>query len=192
MAADENVEPASEVDLAETDTAPGGAPAGPGGPDPQAALRKERDELYERVARLTADFQNSRRRLEADVEQRLQFANASLIKVLIPVIDNFERALAVDPAKSDSAAILKGLQMVHDQWLTVLKREDVQIIAPEPGEKFDPGKHEAIIHQPKSKGAKDEDDDGSSDAELTVTQLLTKGYALHGRTLRPAAVAVSR
>ena len=97
------------------------------------------------------------------------------------MIDNFERALAVDPAKADAASILKGLQVVHDQWLAVLKKEAVETIAPEPGEPFDPTRHEALLHQPsaKYKGP-------------TVTQLLTKGYALHGRTLRPASVAVSQ
>jgi molecular chaperone GrpE len=143
--------------------------------------RQERDELFARLARLTAEYQNSRRRLEADMEQRLQFANASLIKALIPVIDNFERALAVDPAATDAASLLKGLQLVHDQWLAVLKKENVQTIAPEPGTPFDPTQHEALIHQPS-----DQYD------EPTVTQLLTKGYALHGRTLRPASVAVSQ
>src|SRR5580658_2207019 len=140
-----------------------------------SALRKEMDDARDRLARVTADYQNSRRRLEADAEQRLQFANSSLIKALIPVIDNFERALAVDPAKSDAASILKGLQMVHDQWLAVLKKEHVETLAPEPGEKFDPNKHEAIIHEPDDKYD-----------EPTVTRMLTKGYALYGRTLRPA------
>jgi molecular chaperone GrpE len=150
---------------------------------PQDELSKclrERDELFERVARLTADFQNSRRRLEADAEQRLQFANSALIKALIPVIDNFERALAVDPARADAASILKGLQVVHDQWLAVLKKEHVETIAPEPGEAFDPARHEAIMHEPSDRFE-----------ENTVTRLLVKGYALHGRTLRPASVAVS-
>ena len=152
-----------------------------GGFDELKALRRERDDLYERLARSTAEFQNSRRRLEADKEQSLQFANSSLIQSLIPVIDNFERALAVDPAKSDSASILKGLQVVHDQWLDVLKRQNVEIIAPEPGSPFDPTKHQAIIHE-----------DSQKYKEPTVTQLLVKGYALHGRTLRPASVAVSK
>jgi molecular chaperone GrpE len=143
--------------------------------------QQARDELFDRLARLTADFQNSRRRLETEFEQRLQFANSSLIKALLPVIDNFERALAVDPAKAEAASILKGLQVVHDQWLAVLKKESVESIAPEPGELFDPTRHEALIHQPTDKYS-----------EPTVTQLLTKGYSLHGRTLRPASVAVSK
>jgi molecular chaperone GrpE len=161
-------------DAAEQGTSPVGAS------DELTKCRQERDDLFERLARSTAEYQNSRKRLDAETEQRLQYANSSLIKSLIPVIDNFERALAVDPAKSDVTSILKGLHLVHDQWLAVLKKEHVETIAPEPGTPFDPTRHEALLHQHSDKY------DGP-----TVTQLLTKGYALHGRTLRPASVAVS-
>src|SRR3954447_18702661 len=67
------------------------------------ALKAERNMLYERLARATAEFKNSQRRLEQDLEQRTQYANSSLIKTLFPVIDNFERALAVDAGKADTA-----------------------------------------------------------------------------------------
>ena len=145
------------------------------------ALRAERDALYQKLARAQADFQNSRRRLEADKEQAVQFANSSLIKTLLPVIDNFERALAVDATKSDAASLQKGLQLVHDQMMTVLKSQSVEVIAPEPGTPFDPNQHQALMQQPSDKYT-----------EPTVTQLLQPGYALHGRTLRPAQVAVSK
>jgi molecular chaperone GrpE len=144
-------------------------------------LKDERDQLYQRLARAQADYQNSRRRLEADMETRIQYANSNLIKSLLPVIDNFERALAVDPDKTDSASILKGLQLVHDQWLQVLKSQLVGEIAPEPGTPFDPNLHSAVMQQPDDKYA-----------EPTVTQLLQKGYTLGDRVLRPAQVAVSK
>src|SRR5436309_2222833 len=86
-------------------------------------LQQERDELFDRLARATADFKNSVKRLENDLEQRAQYANSGLIKSLLPVIDNFERALAVDASKVDAASILKGLQLVHDQWISVLKQQ---------------------------------------------------------------------
>ncbi|MCC6422035.1 MAG: nucleotide exchange factor GrpE [Phycisphaerales bacterium] len=144
-------------------------------------LREERDSLFERLARATADYRNSQRRLEQDKEQAVQYANSSLIKSLLPVIDNFERALAVDPAKIDATSILKGMQIIHDQWMDVLKSQDVEEVAPNPGTPFDPTHHEALMQQPSDKYA-----------DPTVTQLLQKGYMLHGRTLRPAGVAVSR
>ena len=152
---------------------------------PQAAddveqLRAERDSLYHRLARATADFQNIRRRQEQETEQRVQYANSTLIKSLLPVIDNFERALAVDPAKADAASILKGMQIVHDQWLDVLKKQQVEEIAPTPGTPFDPNRHQALMQQ------------DATYPVPTVVQLFQKGYALHGRTLRPAQVAVSK
>lgn len=144
-------------------------------------LRAERDDLRSRLARVQADFANSRRRLEADFEQRMQYANGGLIKALLPVIDNFERALAVDAAKADAAAVLKGLQLVHDQMMDVLKKQDVEVINPAAGEHFDPTRHEAVMQQPSA-----------DHPDHSVLQTLQRGYALHGRTLRPASVIVSK
>jgi molecular chaperone GrpE len=149
--------------------------------DDSAQMRQERDQLYERLARATAEFKNSQKRLESDFDQRLQYANTSLIRTLLPVIDNFERALAQDASKVDAAAIRKGMQIVHDQLMAVLKAQKVEEIAPAVGEPFDPTRHEALMQQPSDEYA-----------EPTVTQLLQKGYALQGRTLRPAQVAVSK
>ena len=184
---DPNMDDGQSFDRPEPDAAQGSA-----GPDEIAEagvgvegselekLRQERNTLYERLARATAEFQNIRKRNEQETEQRVQYANSTLIKSLLPVIDNFERALAVDPAKADSASILKGMQIVHDQWLDVLRKQQVEQIAPEPGTPFDPNTHQALMQQ------------DSQYKTPTVTQLLQKGYALHGRTLRPAQVAVSK
>jgi molecular chaperone GrpE len=148
--------------------------------DELAELQAERDALFERLARTTADFKNAQKRMATESDQRLQYANGELIKRLLPVIDHFERALAVDPDKTDLASLLKGMQIVHDDWLKVLREQNVQEIAPEPGEPFDPSLHEAVMQQEATYPVP------------TVVQLLQKGYALHGRTLRPAKVAVSR
>ncbi len=146
-------------------------------------LQEERDTLFERLARTTADFKNMQKRLHADKEQAVQYANSQLIKSLLVVIDNFERALAVDASKADAASILRGMQIVHDQWMNVLGTQDVEVIAPEPGTPFDPNHHQALMQQA---------DERFPGSEPTVTQLLQKGYMLHGRVLRPASVAVSK
>lgn len=143
-------------------------------------LRAERDDLFQKLARTQADFRNAQRRLEQDKEQAIQYANSGLIKALIPVLDNFDRALAVDPAKADVAAILKGLRLVQDQLAKALAAQGVEVENPEPGTPFDPTRHEALMHQPSDKYK-----------EPTVVQALQKGYVMHGRTLRPAGVAVS-
>ena len=161
---------------------PGGGGATGAGDDVQK-LRAERDDLYERYARALADAKNTQKRIQAEADQRVQYANQSLIKTLLPVIDNFERALAVDPDKVDAKSILKGMQIVHDQWLSVLKGQQVEEIAPTPGTQFDPTKHEALMQQDAPQYA------GKGQ---TVVQLLQKGYALGERVLRPAQVAVSR
>lgn len=144
------------------------------------ALRKERDDLYQRLVRSTADFKNSQKRLEQEKEQALQFANANLVKALLPVIDNFERALAVDATKTDAASVLKGMQIVQDQFAKLLKQQQVEILSPNPGDAFDPTQHEALMQQPSDKYK-----------DHSVIQTLQKGYIMHGRTLRPASVIVS-
>ncbi len=144
-------------------------------------LQSERNTLFEQLARVQADFRNAQKRLEADKQQAIQFANSKLITSLLPVIDNFERALAADPAKADVGTLLKGLQIVYDQLLTQLRAQNIEPIAPEPGTPFDPNLHQAILQQPTDKYD-----------QPTVTQLLQKGYQQHGRVLRPAQVAVSK
>src|SRR5687767_15491608 len=146
-------------------------------------LQTERDELFQRLARATADFKNTQRRLQAEKEQAIDYANQALIKSLLPVIDNFERALSQDTSKVDAASILRGMQIVHDQWLNVLKQQRVDEIAPQPGEPFDPSRHEALMQQDAPQYA------GKGQ---TVVQLLQKGYSLGDRVLRPAQVGVSR
>lgn len=158
---------------------------GPDGSEPQAGsdvqkLRAERDSLYQRLARATADFKNMQKRQELETEQRVQYANTSLIKALLPVIDNFERALSVDPARTDSAAILKGMQIVHDQLMAALRQQQVEEIAPQPGDPFDPNHHQALMQQE------------ADYPTPTVVQLMQKGYSMRDRTLRPAGVAVSK
>ena len=160
------------------------APSTAAGADVAAALKAERDDLYNRLARATADFKNTQKRLQAEFDQRSQYANQGLIKSLLPVIDNFERALAVDPAKVDAANILKGLQLVHDQGISVLTQQQVSEIAPAPGTPFDAtAGMEAVMQQPPPPEL--------AGKGQVVIQLFAKGYKLGDRVLRPAQVAVS-
>ena len=143
------------------------------------ALKAEKLAFGEKLARVQADFANSRRRIESEFQSRFDFANEDLIKSLLPVLDNFERALTQDPSKTNSADILKGMSMVHQQLSAALTTYRVEEIAPKAGDNFDPENHQALVQQP------------SDLPEGKVTMLLQRGYAMKGRVLRPAQVAVS-
>ncbi|MGN6504536.1 MAG: nucleotide exchange factor GrpE [Tepidisphaeraceae bacterium] len=143
-------------------------------------LRAEKNALFEKLARAQADFQNSRKRLEADLETRVQYQLSKLIESQLPLIDNLERAIGVDPAKAEAATILKGVGLVHDQWIDLLKRFGVETIAPKPGDAFDPHVHQAVMHEP------------SDQPEGTVARLAQTGYALNGKLVRSALVVVAK
>jgi molecular chaperone GrpE len=144
------------------------------------ALKAERNAAYEKLARVQADFTNSRKRLETDFEQRLAFANQTLIEQLLPVIDNFDRALAQDPAKVDAGTILKGITLVNDSFHQLLTKYGLEPIAPNPGDDFDPNLHQAVVQQ------------DSAFPEGKVSALFQKGFTLKGRVIRPAQVAVAK
>ncbi len=143
-------------------------------------LRAEKNALFEKLARAQADFQNARKRLEADLETRVQYQLSKLIESQLPLIDNLERAIGVDPAKTDSATILKGVQLVHDQWIDLLKRFGVETVIPKPGDAFDPNHHQAVMQEP------------SDQPEGTVSRAAQTGYALNGKLVRSALVVVSK
>jgi len=143
-------------------------------------LRSEKNALYEKLARAQADFQNSRKRLEADLEARVQYQLSKLIESQLPLVDNLERVVAVDPSSADPANILKGVQLVHDQWLDLLKRFGVETISPKPGDAFDPHVHQAVMHEP------------SDLPEGTVSRTAQTGYALNGKLVRSALVVVAK
>lgn len=157
--------------------------ASPEAATPQAEvenLRAEKNALFEKLARAQADFSNARKRLEADLETRVQYQLGKLIESQLPLIDNLERAIGVDPSKADAATILKGVQLVHDQWIDLLKRFGVETIAPKPGDPFDPHTQQAVMHEP------------SDQPEGTVSRAAQTGYALNGKLVRSALVVVAK
>jgi len=143
-------------------------------------LRAEKNALFEKLARAQADFTNSRRRLEADLESRVNYQMAKLIESQLPLIDNLERAIGIDPAKADAATILKGVQLVHDQWIELLKKFGVETLNPKPGDAFDPNLHQAVMQEP------------SEQPEGTVSRGAQTGYVLNGKLVRSALVVVSK
>jgi molecular chaperone GrpE len=148
--------------------------------DDIGAVRAERDDLRERLQRVSADYLNYKKRAQRDAEQARQFANEDLMKALLSVLDDMERAL--DAARADHSEddpLLKGMQIVHDNALQTLGRFGLETIEAE-GTPFDPDRHAAMMQEPSDEHP-----------PQTVLRELQRGYQLHGRTIRPAAVVVS-
>ena len=157
----------------------------PGGESPEQLLaeienlRAEKQAAFDKLARAQADFANSRRRLEKDLDDRLKLAAGHLVRAFLPVLDNLERAIDV-PESADVGTLVAGVRGTYEQMLDVLRRNSVVPIAPEPGTPFDPTHMEALMQE-------------EADYDVpTVTRLLQRGYEFDGRVLRPAQVAVGR
>ena len=144
-----------------------------------AELRRERDEYLESLQRLQAEFANFRKRVLRESEQAGQRASTEMIGELLPVLDNFERALQA-AAEHDEQVLSGGVELVYNQLRDVLTKRGLCEIDAH-GQPFDPTQHEAILCQPSA-----EHEEG------TVMQVIEKGYQLKDRVVRPAKVIVSR
>lgn len=139
--------------------------------------RAEADAWKDRAARAQADFENTRKRLEARHADALLRAGERIVEALLPVIDDMDRA--IEHAEAGGADVTEGLVAVRRKLIDVLVREGCSAIEPM-GEPFDPDKHSAVQMR--------------EDTELTdhtVCEVFQKGYEMHGRILRPAMVVVS-
>jgi molecular chaperone GrpE len=142
------------------------------------AARDEAQATFARYQRLAADFENYKRRTRQELADRTQYANEELVSKLLPVLDNFRRALDHEPVGADRNWF-EGIKLVARQFEDVLQAQGVSQI-PAVGEKFDPSQHEAIASEET-----DEHEEG------TVVEELQPGYRLHNRVLRPTLVKVA-
>ena len=142
---------------------------------------REAEENYERLLRLAAELENIKKRQERELADIRQFANENLLKELLPVLDNLERALEHGrQAETTPEALMEGLDLVNQDFLKALGRFGVTPIE-SVGERFDPAYHHAVMEE----AAPEVEDQ-------TVLKELQKGYLLQNRLLRPAMVVVSR
>ena len=144
-----------------------------------AEKTKEAEENYTRLLRLAADMENLRKRQERERAELLQFANENLVKELLPVVDNLERALDHGRQLASPKALLEGIEMVHHGFLKVLDRFGVTA-HDSLGQQFDPAFHSAMMEEEAPYVP-----DGS------VTKELQNGYLMNQRLLRPAMVVVA-
>jgi molecular chaperone GrpE len=140
------------------------------------ALRNENEELIDTLQRVKADFDNYRKRAARDQEALVARAGERIVKELLPVLDDLERALEA-AEQHEEAKLEEGVKLVHRQLEQLLEREGLAPV--ETDGKFDPHVHEALLTQP------------SAAEEGSVIEVLQKGYRLGDRVLRPARVVVA-
>jgi molecular chaperone GrpE len=151
----------------------------PAAPEQIDQLRQERDDYLERLLRVTAEFDNYRKRTERERRESSDRAAASILEELLPIVDDFERALEAD-AGADTSAYREGVAIIHRQLMDFLTRRGVKPIDAV-GEDFDPRWHQAVVHEPAP---------GRRDGE--VFEELRRGYMLGDRLLRPSMVKVAK
>jgi molecular chaperone GrpE len=144
--------------------------------DELTQAQKERDEYLDALQRLKAEFDNYRKRVARDQHARAARAHERLVRELVPVLDDLERALEF-AAAHEEAQLEDGVRLVHRALADALAKEGLAEIATDG--KFDPHTQEALLSQP------------SEAEEGTVIQVLQKGYLLGDRVLRPARVVIS-
>ncbi len=145
-----------------------------------AAKVREAERLQERVLRLQAEFENSKKRMAREKAEFLKFAHEGLILEFLPILDNLERAIASARREVGSAPLLEGVEMTARLFRSVLEKAGVKPLEVL-GQPFDPDYHQAVAQVDAPHG----------EANLVVEEI-QKGYLLEGRVLRPAMVKVSR
>jgi len=146
------------------------------------ALRAERDDLKDKWMRALADAENARKRGDRDRREAENYGGSKLARDLLPVYDNLKRGLeaATDDQREVSAALIEGVELTMREVVNVFKKHGIEPISPEIGERFDPQNHEAMFEAPVP---------GTKAGH--IIQVMTEGFMLHDRLLRPAQVGVS-
>ncbi len=155
-------------------TAPEEGPAGA-----TDTLQKERDDLYDRLLRKSAEFDNFRKRVERDRKDMIEWASADVLTELLSIVDDFDRAVAAD-APPEAQPYKAGMELIQRQLAELLKKRGVTTIDAI-GADFDPHQHQAVAY---------EEVDGAREGE--VVDVMAKGYKLGDRLLRPALVKVAK
>jgi len=143
-------------------------------------LLKEKEELFEKFLRLQAEYDNYRKRTQREKSADLKYKSQALVTEILPVIDNFERALQTESDDEAVKPFVEGMEMIYRQLQSVLEKEGVEVIETI-GESFDPNIHQAVMQV--------EDDQYESNV---VVEEVQKGYLLKDRVIRPAMVKVNQ
>jgi len=143
-------------------------------------LQRQRDDFYDRLLRTTAEFDNYRKRVERDRQSMADAVTTDVVRDLLPLVDDLERALKADTGADGAEAYRRGVELIHRQLLEILRKRGVTAIEAL-GTDFDPHVHQAIAYEPAP---------GKRDGE--VIEEFGRGYMLNDRMIRPAVVKVAK
>ncbi len=143
-------------------------------------LQKEKDELFEKLQRVSADYANFQKRVPKQIADTIAYEKEKIIKTLLPSLDNFEHTLQNAACADEPDVLVKGIRIIYDQMLDILKSHGVEQIKAL-GEKFDPALHEAMMQQSEP-----------GHEENIVLEEFQKGYKLNTRVIRPSKVIVNK
>ena len=143
-------------------------------------LQREKDELFAKLQRVSADYDNLQKRTSKQIADTIGYEKEKIIKTLLPVLDNFEHSLQNAHQAENFDVLLKGIQIIYDQMLDILKSHNVEQIKAF-GELFDPALHEAMMQKTEPE-----------QQENIVLEEFQKGYKLNGRVIRPSKVIVNK
>jgi molecular chaperone GrpE len=147
--------------------------------DPVPATGGSTSEDRERLLRLHADFENLKKRSEKEIAEQRRFASVAMVERLLPIIDNFERAMAIEPSCDGDRSFRQGVELIYRQLIEELRKEGLTPLD-SVGQTFDPNVHEAV-----------ETCNSGDHPPQTVIEELLKGYRFQDRLLRPSMVKVS-
>jgi len=148
--------------------------------DADHEVLRQRDDYYDRLLRKTAEFDNYRKRVERDRQSFAESATADLVRDLLPLVDDLERALKADTGGEGTEAYRRGVELIHRQLLEILRRRGVTPIEAL-GADFDPHFHQAVAYEPAH---------GRREGE--VIEEFARGYMIGDRLLRPTMVKVAK
>ena len=134
----------------------------------------------DRILRLSAEFENYKKRKQRELDNFKKFANETIFKQLLTVVDNLERAIDSTKENLDKEGLLKGVELTHREIIKLFETFSVKTVDAE-NQIFDPNFHQAVTQE-----------ETSEVPDNTVTKVLQKGYLLHDRLIRPAMVIVSK
>lgn len=144
------------------------------------SLQKEKDELFGKLQRVSADYVNYQKRAPKQIADTIAYEKERIIKTLLPALDNFEHMLQNALTAESRDVLMKGIEIVYDQMIDILKSHGVeQIIAV--GEEFNPALHEAMMRQTEP-----------DEQENIILAEFQKGYKVNGRVIRPSKVIVNK